>query len=402
MAIIDNKESLGDEMEVTNTAIKGLTQKQVEERIRNHQRNSVSHSITKTHGQIFKENICTLFNLLNILIALGLVLVNAWSNLFFLAVIICNIVIGILQELHAKKLVDDLSLLMRQKVSVMRDGVVCSVDVQDLVVDDIMVLSSGEQIVCDAVLIQGEAEVNEALLSGESDPIHKRKKDQLLSGSSIISGKCYARIIHVGEENYANRIASEVNAMKRITRLSGYAIIPLGILLFLEAWGFRGDSIQESVITSSAALLGMLPKGLVLLISVSLAAGVSRMAKHKVLIQDLYSLETLANVDTLCLDKTGTITTGDLKVEALLPLCDEAETDMEYIRSMQPMRRFVRRSVPVRYMSRKRGFHFPRFANGAAYILKAMVLWLWERRKSCWRSWILPFLLLWKKVSEWL
>lgn len=308
MAIIDNKESLGDEMEVTNTAIKGLTQKQVEERIRNHQRNSVSHSITKTHGQIFKENICTLFNLLNILIALGLVLVNAWSNLFFLAVIICNIVIGILQELHAKKLVDDLSLLMRQKVSVMRDGVVCSVDVQDLVVDDIMVLSSGEQIVCDAVLIQGEAEVNEALLSGESDPIHKRKKDQLLSGSSIISGKCYARIIHVGEENYANRIASEVkevravnsrllNAMKRITRLSGYAIIPLGILLFLEAWGFRGDSIQESVITSSAALLGMLPKGLVLLISVSLAAGVSRMAKHKVLIQDLYSLETLANVD---------------------------------------------------------------------------------------------------------
>ena len=278
------------------------------------------------------------------MIALGLVLVNAWSNLFFLAVIICNIVIGILQELHAKKLVDDLSLLMRQKVSVMRDGVVCSVDVQDLVVDDIMVLSSGEQIVCDAVLIQGEAEVNEALLSGESDPIHKRKKDQLLSGSSIISGKCYARIIHVGEENYANRIASEVkevravnsrllNAMKRITRLSGYAIIPLGILLFLEAWGFRGDSIQESVITSSAALLGMLPKGLVLLISVSLAAGVSRMAKHKVLIQDLYSLETLANVDTLCLDKTGTITTGDLKVEALLPLCDEAETDMEYIRS---------------------------------------------------------------------
>ena len=195
MAIIDNKESLGDEMEVTNTAIKGLTQKQVEERIRNHQRNSVSHSITKTHGQIFKENICTLFNLLNILIALGLVLVNAWSNLFFLAVIICNIVIGILQELHAKKLVDDLSLLMRQKVSVMRDGVVCSVDVQDLVVDDIMVLSSGEQIVCDAVLIQGEAEVNEALLSGESDPIHKRKKDQLLSGSSIISGKCYARIV---------------------------------------------------------------------------------------------------------------------------------------------------------------------------------------------------------------
>lgn len=344
LSIIDSKESLGDEMEATNTAIKGLTQKQVEERIKNHQKNSVSQSITKTHRQIYKENICTLFNLLNILIALALVLVQAWSNLFFLAVIVCNIVIGILQELHAKKLVDNLSLLMRQRVSVMRDGVLCSVDAQDLVVDDVMVLSSGEQILCDAVLLQGEAEINEALLSGESDPIHKRERDQLLSGSSIISGKCYAQVVHVGADNYANRIANEVkevravnsrllNAMKRVTKLTGYAIIPLGILLFLEAWGFRGDSIQVSVITSSAALLGMLPKGLVLLISVSLAAGVSRMAKHKVLIQDLYSLETLANVDTLCLDKTGTITTGDLAVETMFPLCEETETDMDYIRS---------------------------------------------------------------------
>lgn len=344
LSIIDGKESSGDEMEVTNKTIKGLQQKQVEERIRNHQKNSVSHSITKTRRQIFKENICTLFNLLNILIALALMLVNAWSNLMFLAVIICNVVIGILQELHAKKLVDDLSLLMRNKVSVMRDGAVCVMDAQELVIDDIMVLSSGEQIICDAYLLQGEAEINEALLSGESDPIHKRAGDQLLSGSSLISGKCYAQVIHVGEDNYANRIANEVkevravnsrllNAMKRVTKLTGFAIIPLGILLFLEAWGIRGDSIQESVITSSAGLLGMLPKGLVLLISVSLAAGVSRLAKHKVLIQDLYSLETLANVDTLCLDKTGTITTGDLKVEALIPLSDKAEQEMAFIQS---------------------------------------------------------------------
>ena len=143
LSIIDSEESLGDEMEGTNTAIKGLTQKQVEERIKNHQKNSVSQSITKTYRQIYKENICTLFNLLNILIALALVLVQAWSNLFFLAVIVCNIIIGILQELHAKKLVDNLSLLMRQRVSVMRDGVLCSVNAQDLVVDDVMVLSSG-------------------------------------------------------------------------------------------------------------------------------------------------------------------------------------------------------------------------------------------------------------------
>ena len=260
LSIIDSEESLGDEMEATNTAIKGLTQKQVEERIKNHQKNSVSQSITKTYRQIYKENICTLFNLLNILIALALVLVQAWSNLFFLAVIVCNIIIGILQELHAKKLVDNLSLLMRQRVSVMRDGVLCSVNAQDLVVDDVMVLSSGEQILCDAVLLQGEAEINEALLSGESDPIHKRERDQLLSGSSIISGKCYAQVVHVGADNYANRIANEVkkvravnsrllNAMKRVTKLTGYAIIPLGILLFLEAWGCRGDSIQVSVIT---------------------------------------------------------------------------------------------------------------------------------------------------------
>lgn len=344
LSIIEHKESSGDEMEFTNYTITGLQQKQVEERILKHQKNSASRSITKTRHQIFKENICTLFNLLNILIALALILVNAWFNLMFLAVIFCNISIGILQELHAKKLVDQLSLLMSQKVSVMRYGRLLQIDAQELVLDDIMVLSSGEQIICDALLVQGEAEINEALLSGESDPVHKRAGDQLLSGSSLISGKCYARVLHVGEDNYANRIASEVKevrsvnsrllrAMKQVTRLTGIAIIPLGLLLFLEAWGIRGDSLQESVITSSAGLLGMLPKGLVLLISVSLAAGVGRMAKHRVLVQDLYSLETLANVDILCLDKTGTITTGDLKVEAMRTLHGYTQKDMEYIQS---------------------------------------------------------------------
>lgn len=322
----------------------GLTQKQVIERMRKQQKNSIPHTITKTRKQIFKENVCTLFNLLNILIALALMLVHAWSNLFFLAIIICNVTIGILQELHAKKLVDTLSLLMEQNVHVLRDGILQIIPAQNLVIDDIMVLTSGEQILCDACLLEGDIEVNEALLSGESDPVYKRKQDMLLSGSSVICGKGYAKVIHVGKDNYANKIAEEVkevrkvnsrllNAMQRITRITGIAILPLGVLLFWEAWGLRAISLQESIITSSAALLGMLPKGLVLLISVSLAAGVSRLAKHKILIQDLYSLETLANVDTLCLDKTGTITTGDLKVDTFLPLQENAQKHMDHLTS---------------------------------------------------------------------
>lgn len=325
-------------------SIQGLTDIEVKQQMDKGLINHANTSITKSKKQIFKENICTLFNLLNFLIAIALLLVQAYSNLFFIVIIICNICIGILQELHAKKLIDDLSLLIKQKALVMRNGKQQRVESDHLVLGDVMVLSSGEQILCDAVILQGEVEANEALLTGESDPIHKKQDDLLLSGSSIISGKCYAKIIHINEDNYANKITDAVKevrvvnsnllkSIRKVTRFTSILIIPLGIILFLQAYYLRDASLQESVIASSAGLLGMLPKGLVLLISVSLATGVTRLAKKNILVQDLYSLETLANVDVLCLDKTGTITTGDLQVDDVIPLASHKDEYMEYIKS---------------------------------------------------------------------
>ena len=304
----------------------GLTQQEVFERQQAGAVNQQQKTISKSYAQIFRENICTLFNLLNVLIAIALALVGAWSNLVFIVIIITNVCIGIIQEIHAKKLVDELSLLMIPHVKVLRDQKQQTIDVNEIVMDDVMVLEAGDQICCDSVVIDGEIEANESLLTGESDAIHKTKESSLLSGSSVISGKCYAQVIHVGDDNYTSRLTNEVkkakelqsellNSMRKVTKVTSFMIVPLGIILFLEAYFLRHDLLSEAVISSSAGLLGMLPKGLVLLMSVSLAAGVTKLAKQKILIQDIYSLETLAHVDTLCLDKTGTITNGKMKVE---------------------------------------------------------------------------------------
>lgn len=304
----------------------GLTQQEVFERQQAGAVNQQQKTISKSYSQIFRENICTLFNLLNVLIAIALALVGAWSNLVFIVIIITNVCIGIIQEIHAKKLVDELSLLMIPHVKVLRDQKQQTIDVNEIVMDDVMVLEAGDQICCDSVVIDGEIEANESLLTGESDAIHKTIESSLLSGSSVISGKCYAQVIHVGDDNYTSRLTNEVkkakelqsellNSMRKVTKVTSFMIVPLGIILFLEAYFLRHDLLSEAVISSSAGLLGMLPKGLVLLMSVSLAAGVTKLAKQKILIQDIYSLETLAHVDTLCLDKTGTITNGKMKVE---------------------------------------------------------------------------------------
>ena len=190
----------------------GLSQKQVEERIAKGLQNTLPPSASKTNGQIFKENICTLFNLLNFLIAIALALVGAWSNLLFIAIILLNLVIGIAQELHAKKLVDELSLLIVPKATVIRDGQEVQIPVEQVVQDDVMILDSGQQICCDSVIIEGESEVNESLLTGESDPINKGVGDHLLSGSSIISGKCFVRVEHVGAANYVSKVTAEVRS----------------------------------------------------------------------------------------------------------------------------------------------------------------------------------------------
>lgn len=302
---------------------------------------NTQEKITKTTGQIFKDNICTLFNLFNILIALALAYVHAWSNMFFILIIALNTTIGIAQELKAKRLVEKLSLLSMPKADVERNGTVVQIDIGEVNVDDVLLLESGKQVCSDCILTDGSAEVNESLLTGESDAVSKKIGDTLLSGSSIISGKCRAKVIHVGSDNYAAKIAGEakklkkmnselVLSMRKVTKLTGFMIIPLAILLFVQAYFFREDSnLYSSIVTTSAGLLGMLPKGLYLLISIGLAAGIVALSKKNVLVQDLYSLENLAHVDVLCLDKTGTLTEGKMQVEDIVMFDDCSEDNFK-------------------------------------------------------------------------
>lgn len=309
----------------------GLSEREARERRERGEYNGIPRQMTKSRGAIVRDNLCTLFNFLNFLIAGLLFAVGAYSNMLFIAIIILNFVIGIWQEFKAKKLVDELSLLNRPRVRIRRENQERTVDMEEIVKDDLLVLESGSQICNDAVVAEGTLEVNEALLTGESDAVVKEKGAFLLSGSFVTAGRAYARVVHVGEDNYAQKLAEEVKrekqaqselmgSMKRVTGFTSFLILPLGVLLFLEALFLRAAPVDEAVVSSAAALLGMLPKGLALLISVSLAAGVIRLAKRKILVQNLYSLETLAHVDTLCLDKTGTLTDGNLKVRSILPL----------------------------------------------------------------------------------
>lgn len=307
----------------------GLSAEQVKIKKENGKQNTQPEKVTKSTGQIFKDNICTLFNLFNVLIAIALALVGAWTNMLFILIIALNTLIGIIQELHAKKLVDKLSLLSMPTAKVIRDGNASEIPVQELVEEDVIELDSGKQVCSDSVIMSGSVEVNESLLTGESDPVPKSVGDHLLSGSFIISGKCRACVEHVGAENYAAKIAHEakklrkvhselLSSMRKVTRFTGFLIPPLGILLFLEAFFLRSDALNHAVVTTAAGLLGMLPKGLVLLISISLAVGITALSKKKVLVQELFALETLAHVDTLCLDKTGTLTQGKMQVERVV------------------------------------------------------------------------------------
>ena len=305
--------------------INGLTTDEVQKRIAEGKTNTSNTDNLKSNWQIVKDNVFTLFNLFNFLIAVALGCVQAYTNMIFILIIIINILIGIIQEIHGKNLVKQLSILTVAKTKVIRDGKEEEISINELVLDDVILLSQGDQIPSDAYVIDGEVEVNEALLTGESDTILKEKDAKLLSGSYVVSGKCYAKIEKVGDDNFANQIINAtkkhkavnselLNSMKKVTNFTSFVIIPVGVILFVQAFVFREVNLQQSVIATAAALLGMLPKGFVLLTSISLETGVIKLAKKQVLVQDLYSVETLAHIDTLCLDKTGTITEGKMKV----------------------------------------------------------------------------------------
>jgi len=315
---------------------KGLSTEEVAKQKELGLQNNYEENVAKSTKDIIFDNVMTLFNFLNFAIAVCLLFVGAYSNLAFLAIIIVNMSIGIFQEIHARNLVQKLSIVAKENVHVVRNGVQQEIDTKELVMEDIVIISAGEQVPSDMEVIDGKVEANEALLTGESDLIEKEIGDTLLSGSFIVSGKAYARVIHVGAENYAVKITQEakvhkpiqselVNSIRKVSKFTSWVIIPLGIILFVEAFWLRDAGIKTSVVASAAALLGMLPKGLVLLISIALTTGVIKLAKKRILVQDMYSIETLAHVDTLCLDKTGTITEGKMKVQKAIILHDKYE-----------------------------------------------------------------------------
>ncbi|WP_314065515.1 cation-translocating P-type ATPase [uncultured Vagococcus sp.] len=315
----------------------GLTLSEVKQRQAEGQQNNYEENVAKSTKDILKDNVLTLFNLLNVLIGVGLALVGAYSNMAYLAIIAVNISIGIYQEIHARNMVAKLSLVSKEQASVIREGEAVTIDATDLVLGDLVRLKAGEQVQSDMLVVAGQAEVNESLLTGESDLIEKVAESELLSGSFLASGQCLARVNRVGKDNYATKIADEakvhkpiqselVNSIRKVSKFTSFIIVPLGLVLLLEGLFLRQSDPKVAVVAAAAALLGMLPKGLVLLISIALATAVTKLANKRVLVQDMYSVETLAHVDTLCLDKTGTITEGKMKVQQV----ELFETDEQY------------------------------------------------------------------------
>ncbi|WP_074415897.1 cation-translocating P-type ATPase [Streptococcus suis] len=321
-----------------NEQIKGLSTKEVQERIQNQQTNHFKTKTSASNWEIFRRNVFTSFNALNFAIFLALLAVQAWSNLFFFGVIVLNAVSGMLTEWRARRMIDKLNLMNKDFIRVVRDNETISLAPEDIVLDDVLLLSAGEQVPSDAIVLEGIAEANEAMLTGESDLIVKNTGAELLSGSYLVSGQIYAKVIHVGAENYANKLMLEAKThkpivsrilynMDKIAKFTGKIIIPFGLALFLEAFFIKLLPLKDSVITSSTALLGMLPKGIALLTITSLLTAVIKLGMKNVLGQEMYSVETLARVDVLCLDKTGTITQGKMTVENLLPLTDHYSLD---------------------------------------------------------------------------
>ena len=308
--------------------LQGLTQMEVKRRIDAGKTNHFKAKTGSSNWEIFRRNVFNSFNMLNFAIFVALIAVQAWSNLFFFGIIVLNAFTGMMTELRARRMIDKLNLMNKDQIRVVRDGEVTSIDPQDIVLDDIMLLSAGEQVPSDAVVVDGMAELNEAMLTGESDLILKKDGKELLSGSYLVSGQVYAKVINVAEDNYANKLMLEAKThkpivsrilynMDKIAKFTGKIVIPFGLALFFEAYLIKQLSLQESVVTSSTALLGMLPKGIALLTITSLLTAVIKLGMKHILVQEMYSVETLARVDVLCLDKTGTITQGKMTVKGL-------------------------------------------------------------------------------------
>ena len=315
----------------------GLTKKEVEGRVLEGKVNTINNTRTKTIKEIVLENIFTYFNILNIVLAgaiiiSGILFGRLWyslKNCLFLGVIICNTAISIAQEIMSKKTIDKLSIISSIKPKVLRDGKIVQILPEEIVLDDIIKYELGSQVVVDSVILSNSVEVNESAITGESKTIIKKEGDTLLSGSFIVSGEAFAKVIHVGNDNYINTISAVTkkieknksvifNSFEKLVRILSYILVPLGVALFLNQYLMVKSSLSDSIINTVAALIGMIPEGLVLLTSSVMAVSVIKLSRDKVLVQQLYCIETLARVNVICLDKTGTITTGNMKLNSVI------------------------------------------------------------------------------------
>lgn len=325
----------------------GLNSDQVNEYFENGWSNEPVEPPSKTVPEIIKSNLFTYFNLVFAVLAALLILAGSFRNLTFLPVILANLFIGIIQEIRAKNTLDKLSVLNAPKALVVREGRQFSIPAEELVLDDIVIFKAGNQICADAIVIDGEVSVNESLLTGESDEISKKPGDELMSGSFIVSGECYARLDKVGEDSYISKLTLEAKAMNseeqsemirvldKLVGAVGILIIPIGLLLFGQQFFFSGASFSKSITSMVAAVIGMIPEGLYLLASVALVVSVMRLASKKVLVHDMKCIETLARVNVLCVDKTGTITENTMEVNGEIPM------DGYDSQSMAPLKQII-------------------------------------------------------------
>ena len=308
----------------------GLSSKQVKLRIEQGLTNKETSVPTKTIPRIIRDNIFTLFNFLNFGLALAIFAVGSYKNLLFMGIVFCNTLISTVQEIRSKLVIDKLSVITSTKTKVIRDGKIVTIDNDDIVLDDIILFKSGNQIVTDAIIMEGEVSVNESFITGETELITYKEGDMLKSGSFIVVGNCKAKVEHVSLDNYTNVISKDakyvkpinsilMNSLNKIIKVISILIIPLGLLLFLNQYNLD-KNLELAVINTVAALIGMIPEGLVLLTSTVLAVSVIRLARLNVLVQELYCIEMLARVDTICLDKTGTITDGKMEVIKVINL----------------------------------------------------------------------------------
>ena len=329
-----------------NSEFNGLTAAEVNARIEAGKINIADDSSDRTTGKIIRDNLLTYFNLIFLVITVLLCIAGAFRDLTFLPIIIGNILIGIVQELRAKKTLDKMKILNAGHAVVIRDGKRQRVTAEELVIDDLVWLSSGDAICADSVVVSGEITVNESMLTGEADGIVKKENEELLSGSFVVSGEGYARLTRVGNDSYISKLTNEAKALKKgeesemirsinmFVKVIGIIIIPMSVILFVQAFVFRNASFRTSITSMVASIIGLIPEGLYLLTTLALAVSMMKLAKDKVLLHDMKSIESLARVDVLCVDKTGTITKPEMTVTEIVS-CDDSMNEVftDYVMS---------------------------------------------------------------------